>query len=65
MPLQWHLTAETPAARQHKLVTLLVPYPLDQPSRVLHFIDDQGFSTDLYFVDENDQEFSVVLQKDF
>ncbi len=65
LPLQWHLAAETPAARQHNLVTLLVPYALDQPSRVLHFIDDQGFSTDLYFVDENDQEFSVVLPKEF
>jgi hypothetical protein len=54
-----------PAARQHNLVTLLVPYALQEPSRVLHFIDDQGFSTDLYFVDENDQEFSVVLPKEF
>jgi hypothetical protein len=65
LPLQWHLAAEVPAARQHNLVTLLVPYALDQPSRVLHFIDDQGFSTDIYFVDENDQEFSVVLPKEF
>lgn len=65
LPLQWHLAAETPAAKQHVLVTLLVPYALDRPSRVLHFIDDQGFSTDLYFVDENDQEFSVVLPKEF
>jgi len=65
LPLQWHLAAETPAARQHILATLLVPYALDRPSRVLHFIDDQGFSTDLYFVDEHDQEFSVVLPKQF
>lgn len=65
LPLQWHLTAEAPAARQHNLVTLLVPYALNEPARVLHFIDDQGFSTDLYFVDEKDQEFSVVLPKEF
>jgi len=65
LPLQRHLAADVPAAKQHNLVTLLVPYALDNPSRVWHFIDDQGFSTDLYFVDENDQEFSVVLPKAF
>jgi hypothetical protein len=65
LPRQWYLAAETPAARQHNLVTLLVPYAIDEPMRVLHFIDDQGFSTDLYFVDEDDREFSVVLPKEF
>jgi hypothetical protein len=65
LPLQWHLAADVPAAKQHNLVTLLVPYALDNPSRVLHFIDDQGFSTDLYFVDEDDREFSIVLPKEF
>jgi hypothetical protein len=65
LPRQWHLAAETPAARQHNLVTLLVPYAINDPMRVLHFIDDQGFSTDLYFVDEDDREFSVVLPKEF
>jgi hypothetical protein len=49
----------------HNLVTLLVPYALNDPKRVLHFIDDQGFSTDIYFVDEEDQEFSIVLPKQF
>jgi hypothetical protein len=65
LPQQWHLTAETPSAKRHNLVTLLVPYALNDPMRVLHFIDDQGFSTDIYFVDEDDREFSVVLPKSF
>jgi hypothetical protein len=61
----WHLEAEVPPAARHSLVTLLVPYPLDAPRRVLHFIDDQGFSWDLYCVDEDDREFSLVVPKDF
>ena len=60
----WRLAAEVPAARRHSLVTLLVPYPRESPRRILHFIDDQGFSWNIYFVDE-DVEFSLVLAKDF
>ena len=59
----WHLEAEVPPAARHSLVTLLVPYPLDAPRRVLHFIDDQGFSWDLYCVDEDDREFSSSFRR--
>jgi hypothetical protein len=52
-------------ARRHSLVTLLARYSLRETARVLYFIDDQGFCFDIYFVDETDHEFSIVVPKDF
>ncbi|HYI89105.1 MAG TPA: DUF4962 domain-containing protein [Beijerinckiaceae bacterium] len=65
LPKHWHLTADVPASRRHSLVTLLVPYPREAPRRILHFIDDQGFDWNVSFVDEDDNEYSVTLPKDF
>jgi Heparinase II/III-like protein len=56
-----HIAAETPPARRISLVTLLVPYPLSAPRRILHFIDDQGHGVSLYFVDEDGGEYKVGL----
>jgi Domain of unknown function (DUF4962)/Heparinase II/III-like protein len=56
-----HIAAETPPARHISLVTLLVPYPLSAPARVLHFIDDQGHGVSLSFVDGDGREYKVSL----
>lgn len=60
-----HIRASIPASRYHTLVTLLVPYSLDAPKRIFSFIDDQGFSTDIYFTDVDDQRFKLSLPKKF
>ncbi|UXN67779.1 DUF4962 domain-containing protein (plasmid) [Devosia neptuniae] len=60
-----HIRASIPAAKSHVLVTLLVPYSLDAPKRIFSFIDDQGFATDIYFTDVDDQRFKLTLPKKF
>lgn len=62
---QYYVEASLPAANQHTLVTLLVPYPLSEPRRIFHFIDDQGFSADLYFTDVDDNQLRIVIPKSF
>lgn len=57
------LTARYPEATRHRIVTLLVPYRLDAPKRVFHFLDDQGYDCDLYFTDSEDHSFKVTVQK--
>ena len=61
LALHRHVAAETPADRKHSLVTLLVPYALSDPRRVLHFIDDQGHGVHVYFVDEDGAEYKIDL----
>ena len=58
------MVIEVPAARRISIVTLLVPYALAAPSRVLHFIDDQGYEARVTFVDAQDREYVVVVPKD-
>ena len=58
-----HLTARYPAAKRHRIATLLVPYKLDAPKRIFNFIDDQGYDADLYFTDADENTFKVVLKK--
>ncbi|MDX1554553.1 MAG: heparinase II/III family protein, partial [Xanthomonadales bacterium] len=65
LPEHWHLRAALPPATTHTLVTLLVPYPKDRPMRIYHFLDDQGFDNDLYFVDQHDRQYLVKLKKQF
>ncbi|MBP1842882.1 hypothetical protein J2046_001136 [Rhizobium petrolearium] len=60
-----HVRATAPASTSHSLVTLLVPYSLKEPKRIFSFIDDQGFSTDIYFTDVDDQRFKLTLPKKF
>ncbi|MCR4265418.1 alginate lyase [Nitratireductor sp. ZSWI3] len=60
-----HVCAEVPAAVSHRLVTLLVPYSLKEPKRIFSFIDDQGFSTDIYFTDVDDCRFKLSIPKQF
>lgn len=60
-----HVRATVPAAKSHVLVTLLVPYALDAPKRIFSFIDDQGFATDIYFNDVDDQRFKLTIPKHF
>lgn len=61
LELHRHVAAVTPASRTHRLVTLLVPYVLSEPGRVLHFIDDQGHGVHVYFVDEDGAEYKIDL----
>jgi hypothetical protein len=62
---QFHIEASLPTATKHTLVTLLVPYALSDPRRVFHFIDDQGFSADIYFTDVDDNQLRIVIPKNF
>lgn len=57
------LTASYPAATRHRIATLLVPYRLDAPKRIFNFMDDQGYDADLYFTDQDEQTFKVVMKK--
>ncbi len=63
LPVSTHVKASFPAARSHRIATLLVPYPAGSPRRVFHFLDDQGYDCDLYFTDADDRNFRVVLPK--
>lgn len=59
------LKVQCPAARRHRLATLLVPYPADAPRRVFSFLDDQGFAANLYFTDACDRSYRITLEKIF
>lgn len=64
LPLHHHVNIETPPARRASLVTVVVPYALAEPRRVLHYIDDQGYEARVTFVDAEDREYAIVLPKD-
>ncbi|MFS0870832.1 DUF4962 domain-containing protein [Paenibacillus xylanilyticus] len=51
LPRHYHLSAETRPASSHRIVTLLVPYRLEEPKYVPYFIDDQDHGIHLYFTD--------------
>ena len=63
LPVSTCLKAHYPAAVRHRIVTLLVPYPLAAPQRIFHFMDDQGYDADLYFTDADENTFRVVVKK--
>ncbi len=63
LPVSTFLTAHYPAAKRHRIATLLVPYRLDAPKRIFNFIDDQGYDADLYFTDADENTFKVPLKK--
>ena len=65
LDVHWHLSARFPKAKRHRIATLLVPYPKSAPRRIFHFLDDQGFETDLYFTDADEQSFKIVIPKSF
>lgn len=65
LPRHWHMTARFPKAKRHRIATLLVPYPTSSPQRIFHFLDDQGYETDLYFTDAEEQSFKIVIPKSF
>jgi hypothetical protein len=52
LPAQYHLTATTPPALQHRIVTLLLPLRAGEQRYVSTFIDDQGHGVRVYFVHE-------------
>lgn len=61
----WHLRAETPAAASHRIATLLVPKRHSERGKyVSYFMDDQGFSYNLYFTD-NGQTQKIEISKAF
>ena len=63
LPVSTCLNAKFQKAERHRIVTLLVPYPKDDPKRIFHFIDDQGYDADLYFTDAEENTFKVVIKK--
>ncbi len=63
LPVSTHVCASFNAAKRHRIATLLVPYPVKQPKRIFHFMDDQGYDCDLYFTDANEDTFKVKIQK--
>lgn len=62
LPGEWHLSAHTPIARSHRLVTLLVPMKKGENKYVSHFMDDQDHGVHLYFTDEGKTQ-RVEVQK--
>ncbi|BFH59690.1 DUF4962 domain-containing protein [Paenibacillus azoreducens] len=61
----WHLRAETPAAASHRIATLLVPKRHSERGKyVSYFMDDQGFSYNLYFTD-NGRTQKIEISKAF
>ena len=63
LPVSTCLTARFPEATRHRIATLLVPYRLDAPRRIFHFLDDQGYDCDLYFTDAEERTFKRVVKK--
>ena len=63
LPVSTCLHAQYPAATRHRIATVLVPYTLDDPQRIFHFMDDQGYDADLYFTDTDENTFRVVMKK--
>ncbi len=63
LPVSTCMIASYPAATRHRIVTLLVPYPLAEPRRIFNFMDDQGYDADLYFTDAEENTFKVVVKK--
>lgn len=63
LPVSTVLTAKFPKSNRHRIVTLLVPYPKDDPRRIFHFMDDQGYDADLYFTDADENTFKIVVKK--
>lgn len=63
LPVSSHLNAKFPAAKRHRIVTLLVPYKMDEPKRIFNFLDDQGYDCDLYFTDSEERSFKLVVEK--
>jgi hypothetical protein len=59
------LHAQFPKAIRHRIATLLVPYPTDDPRRIFSFLDDQGYDCDLYFTDADERSFKVTVPKTF
>ena len=65
LPVSTRLKATFPKAIRHRIATLLVPYQLSAPRRIFSFLDDQGYDCDLYFTDDADRSFKVVVPKTF
>ena len=63
LPEGSHLSAHFPKSKRHRIVSLLVPYQLDEPKRIFNFLDDQGYDCDLYFTDAEERTFKIVVQK--
>ncbi|WP_168928987.1 DUF4962 domain-containing protein [Paenibacillus dokdonensis] len=61
----WHLSAETQAAASHRIATLLVPkHHSERGKYVSYFMDDQGFSFNLYLTD-NGRTQKIEIAKAF
>lgn len=65
LPVSTCLTARFPSALRHRVATLLVPYPAQNPRRIFSFLDDQGYDCDLYFTDSEERSFKVTVPKTF
>lgn len=63
LPVSTVMNAHYPKSERHRIVTLLVPYPKDEPRRIFHFIDDQGYDCDIYFNDADERSFRLVMKK--
>ncbi len=63
LPVSTFLTAKYPASKRHRIATLLVPYKKDKPKRIFNFMDDQGYDADLYFTDQDEKTFKIVMKK--
>ncbi|GIP28867.1 oligo alginate lyase [Paenibacillus sp. J23TS9] len=61
----WHLSAETQSAASHRIATLLVPkHHSERGKYVSYFMDDQGFSFNLYLTD-NGRTQKIEIAKAF
>jgi hypothetical protein len=54
LPTQWHLTATTKAAHEHRIVTLLTPKRKGERKYVTDFVDDQGHGLNIYFTEKGE-----------
>lgn len=63
LPVSTALHVKYPKAKRHRIATLLVPYSMEEPKRVFHFLDDQGYDCDLYFTDADENAFKITIQK--
>jgi len=63
LDISTHMKASFPAAKRHRIATLLVPYRNKEPKRIFNFLDDQGYDCVLYFNDPDENSFRLSIQK--
>ena len=56
-------TVNFKASIHHRIVTMAYPYKTNERKSYYTFMDDQGFTQNVYITNENDESYSITLEK--